>query len=35
MAAFVLGAATLIFVYNVIISWWRGEPRAWTTRGAR
>jgi cytochrome c oxidase subunit 1 len=26
MAAFVLGAATLIFVYNAIISWWRGEP---------
>ena len=21
-----LGAATLIFVYNAIISWWRGEP---------
>ena len=26
MMAFVLGAATLIFVYNAIISWWRGEP---------
>ncbi len=24
--AFVLGASTLIFVYNAIISWWRGEP---------
>ena len=26
ISAFVLGAATLIFVYNAIISWWRGEP---------
>ena len=26
MMAFVLGAATLIFVYNAIISWWRGDP---------
>ena len=25
-SAFVLGAATLLFVYNAIISWWRGEP---------
>ena len=26
LSAFVLGAATLIFVYTAIISWWRGEP---------
>ena len=26
LSAFVLGAATLIFVYNMIASWIRGEP---------
>jgi cytochrome c oxidase subunit I len=26
IGAFVLGGATLIFVYNVVVSWIRGEP---------
>ena len=34
IASFALGAATLLFVYNMITSW-RGGPRAVATRGAR